>query len=313
MKITFVNKNYLIPDVIEFSRLEDSLDKLNDITYNQSIEYNENVYVVHYSKIYFWFDKKFYFLDTKTNNISVYDYNTNNINSLNIIKNFTNNKLSESTDLVESIESEMKLVINNKPMKNINIDNTKENIKENINITDTTKQIKKELTLEENKIIKLCEEVMETYQKEKKKIKEIEKKLKILDNQEKVIKKKIQDKIYTRISKLKGDYHTYKLINLKDKKPLNSSENMEIPVLFTQKYAYFKKITLDLENLELLEQIDKFVLDNIINNEIQIDIKIINLAKNYEIISKDLNVKFDHSWEELDADDGANNNRSLFG
>jgi hypothetical protein len=311
MKITFVNKNYLIPNIIEFSTLEDSLDKLSDITYNQSTQYNENVYVVYSSKIYFCFNKKFYSLDTKTNNISIHDYNTINIGSLNIIKNFTNNnKLSESIELAES---GMTLVINNKPMKNINIDDTKLNTKENIKVKNTTNQVKKELTKEEEQIVKLCEEVMETYQQEKNKIKEIEKKIKVLDNQEKSIKKKILDKIYTGIAKLKGDYHTYKLINLKDKKTLESGEKYEIPVLFTQKYIYFQKLTLELENLELLEQVDNFVLDNIINNDTQIDIKIINLARNYEIISKDLNVKFDHSWEELDVDDGANNNRSLFG
>ena len=319
MKITFVNKNYLIPDIKEFSALEDSLDKLYETTFNQSAEYNENVYVVHNSKIYFHFNEKFYLLYTKTNNIAIHNYNsTNNINGLNIIKNFTNNNkstdLTELTDSTDSTDSsEMKLVINSKTTKNININDTKEITKSNVKTVETPKPVKKDLTVEEEQIVKLCEEVMETYQKEKNKVKEIEKKIKVLDNQEKTIKKKIQDKMYTALSKLKGDYHTYKLINLKDKKTKDSSEKHEIPVLFTRKYAHFKNLISDSENLELLEQVDKFILDNIINNEIQIDNKIINLAKSYEIISKDLNVKFDHSWEELDADDGTDNNRSLFG
>ena len=57
MKITFVNKNYLIPDIKEFTSLEDSLDKLCDATFNQSVQYNENVYIVHCSKIYFRFNE----------------------------------------------------------------------------------------------------------------------------------------------------------------------------------------------------------------------------------------------------------------
>ena len=137
MKITFVNKNCLIPDIKEFTSLEDSLDKLYDTTFNQSAQYNENVYIVHCSKIYFRFNEKFYSLNTQTNNISIYNYNTNNnVHSLNIIKNFTNNnKLSELTELAETTEltkSEMKLVINNKTVKNVNINDTNENSKSNI-------------------------------------------------------------------------------------------------------------------------------------------------------------------------------------
>jgi hypothetical protein len=171
----------------------------------------------------------------------------------------------------------------------------------------------KKLTKEEDHLVKICEEVMEMYQLEQQKIKNLEMKLKVLTTKEKQLIKRKKDKILNNFAKMKGDYHTYKLIVQKSIKSINQNDFV-VPALFALKYSYFNKLVKSKENVYLLDQMDDLVLDIVINNDIIIDDSIAKLANTYELDSKKLNVKFDHSWEDLEAEaESIDNNNSLFG
>ena len=109
MRITYINKNFLIPEIIEYQNLADAIDKLYETTHNQNSNYNENIYVVHSSLIYFVTNNTCYSLNTKTNNIDKYDTNTKNIDCLNLINNFRNNIIIN----IPVVSDEMNLVIKN--------------------------------------------------------------------------------------------------------------------------------------------------------------------------------------------------------
>jgi hypothetical protein len=172
------------------------------------------------------------------------------------------------------------------------------------------KQEIREKTKEEHEIIKLCEETMEIYQNEVRKMKEIEQQIKVLDNNKKSLLKKRKEKLFTNFSKLKNDYNTFKMIQRKfQKKP-----DMDIPSLFILKYNYFEEIIKIESDIKILEVIHDMNLDEVLNKDCELNDELIDYVNKYEEESKKFNVKFEHSWEDLEYEtESIENNNSKLG
>jgi hypothetical protein len=183
----------------------------------------------------------------------------------------------------------------------------------NIKVKTVAKEVIKEIkpkTQEELDLIKLCEDTMELYQNEVRKIKDIEQQIKVLDNNKKTLLKKRKEKLFTNFSKLKNDYNTFKMIKRKiEKKP-----NMDIPSLFVLKFLYFEQITKVPTDCKILEQLEDIDLDEVLNKDCELDADLTNIANKYGEESKKLNVNFEHSWEDLEYETESNEiNNSRFG
>jgi hypothetical protein len=289
MPNTLVNKNLLIPEIETSDNLNNLIQKMSDITYNMNNTFCLNVYIVSEQGIYFNKNNKLY----NSNELLIREIQNNNSlkENFNKIKSFMENELNKD-ELVfvnkEKINDEtvikMKLDINEKKTNNI-----------------TIKEEPKKLPIkskEEIELIKLIEETMELYQKEVQQRREIEKQIKILDDNTKSINKKNREKFLTNLSKLKNDYDTYtKIIKKQSIKP-----EFQIPELFLLKNNYFNNLLKNEKNKTILEQISELDLDQILNQEYELNDDINNLITDYGSESKKLNVKFDHSWEDLELE-----------
>lgn len=289
MIYTLINKNLLIPLIEERDNLDMLLQKMLDITYDMDKLYCSNVYIVGTDGIYFSNNNKIY-LSNGTTNIQI----QKNISSKAILNNI---KLFIFENINDTLSSKY--------------DN---NMDININIKKQNKIIIKEIdeikNKEELELITLIEETMKIYQDEVLKMKDLEKQIKILDDSQKSLIKKVNEQLFTNFSKLKNDYNTFKLIK---KKQLQKPE-MDIPSLFEFKYNYFTNLLTIDNNKTLLEQIEEMNLDEILNlnNDLDNDIKL--LSNKYGDESKKLNVKFDHSWEDLEVEtEPTEVNNSRFG
>ncbi len=308
MVYTFVNKNLLIPQVLEADNLDTLLQKLLDQTYGRSNDYNKNVYIVSDEEIYFSKENELYC--SKGYNIIKIKKNIPTIKNLENIISFQNNNtnnLGKNEDL-----SEMQLEIKTKKNDIKIIDNNKNNTTTMLKIENTEikpSKEKKEKSKEELEILKLIEETMEIYQTEVRKIKDIEMKIKILDDNTKNLEKKKKEKMLTNFSKLKNDYHTFVSINKKKEKKID----FEIPYLFELKYSYFNDLIKDEQNKVLLEKIGNLNLDEILNQKYELNDESIFFANKYSEESKKLNVKFNYSWEdlELEVESSETNNSKL--
>ena len=333
MNFTFVNKNLLIPQVEIYSDFNSPIQKLLNMTYNMDSLYCSNLYIVSVNCIYFSKNNYLYSV-SETNIIKKIDINIPNNSFLKSINSFLN--LNTSNQKLDDLNSEMninfhihkqpniiiqeELINNNKELKQEKELNTI--IKDNLEVASVIKENKIESkvetkletkleakTQEELEIIKLCEETMEIYQNEVRNMKDIEKKLKILDNNKKDLLKKRKEKLFTNFSKLKNDYNTIKKINVK----LEKNPKMIIPLLFELKYNYFVQFVKEPNNVIILEQIENSNLDEVLNKDCELDEEIVKIVNIYSEESKDLNVKFEHSWEDLEYETESieNNNSKL--
>lgn len=276
---TLVNKNLLIPDVLNIHDEHIATSKLYDYTYNKDTNYCNNCYVVYNNGIFFCKNNVIYNIDNNKNVTRVTCQNE----LLNVIYNYNE---------IDVSEMDITYVINEKKNVNIIEDEKVEPVPEPEQKSD------KELELE-----MLCKQTLELYEAELQKIKNIEHRLKILDNNEKNLIKKLNDKIYCNISMLKNDYNLYKIL---------SGSNKEIPSLFSKKFRYFEEIIKDNEMYVTLSEIEKLDLDSLLNNDmLKLSNELINLSNNYKNIIKELTVDFEHSWEDLNIENDFNNN-SLF-
>ena len=320
MNFTLVNKNLLIPQVEIYSDFNSSIQKMLNMAYDMNKLYCSNLYVVSDDHIYFSNNNYLYSV-SETNIIKKIDINIPNKSFLKSINSFLN--LNNINHTVDEGEPEINIKFNISEHKNIIIqdmptDNKKDSeqeIKKNTGTKDKSVSVeKKEIipkTQEELEIIKLCEETMEIYQNEVRKIKEIEQKIKVLDNNKKSLLKKRKEKVFTNFSKLKNDYDTFKKIKTKiEKKP-----DIDVPLLFALKYNYFEKIIKEHpHDVQILEQLEVMNLDEVLYKDCELDIDLTILANKYGEESQKLNVIFEHSWEDLEYETESNEiNNSKFG
>jgi len=321
MIFTLVNKNFLIPIIERDTNFNLLLQKLYEFSYNKDKTYCLNIYIVSEQEIYFCKDNQIYCSKNKI--ITKVNYNLPSFKSLEDISFFCNNQnLEFHTNLTD-----MNFSIKEKENTNIIILDDNKNICNNMINEDDLKKEKtitnKEFLIkntnenkpkiksqEELEIIKLIEETMEIYQNEVRKIKEIERQIKIIDDNTNSLIKKKKEKSLTNFSKLKNDYKTYTLINRK--KELKPETN--IPNLFALKYEFFSELVQNEETKILLEKINVIDLDEVLNQKYEIDNDLLLLSNRYGDDSKKLNVKFEHSWEDLEIEtEPSENNNSKFG
>jgi hypothetical protein len=336
MSFTFVNKNLLIPQIEIYKEFNTPVQKLLDMCHGADKVYCKNLYIVSEDCIYFTNGKNLYTV-SKSNLIEKIDVKIPNKSHLKILSSFLNSENNNVLINDESDESDAndesynnqnsdmnigfgvcktknKITIKNDPTKKLN--NKKE---ENEFKSRTQPQPKlqpqpqpqpKPKSKEELQLLKLCEETMEIYQTEVRKIKEIEHKIKLLENNKKSLLKKQKEKIFVNFSKLKNDYNTFKMINTK----LTKKPDMDIPSLFVLKYNYFVKLLESADNLKILSQVEDLNLDVVLNSDRELDQELQIFVNEYGVQSKKLNVKFDHSYEDLELDaDSSETNNSRFG
>lgn len=305
MLFTLVNKNYLIPEIHKEENLNLLLQKLFEYTYNKDKSFSSNIYIVGEHQIYFCNNNEIYC--SEYNVITKLNYNLPSIKTLESIKLFCSN---QNYQVFENKKDVLNMDVEIKIKDNPNII-----IAEEVHKTTETKVINemkkpKVKSKEELELIKLIEETMSIYQNEVNKIKEIERQIKIIDDNTNSLLKKKREKVLTNFSKLKNDYQTYTLI--KQKKELKPQTL--IPNLFELKYNYFEELIKDNETKNLLDKIKELNLDEILNQKCEINNNIVLLSNSYDEESKKLNVKFDHSWEDLEIEtEPSEINNSKFG
>jgi len=280
MSFTFVNKNLLIPEIKTYNDYNSAIKKLLDDSYVLNNLEFENIYVVALDSIYFTDSKEIYKM-SNPKCIEKINFEIPNENYLQHIKTFLNSKKDVNYNKQLKKNDNLFIKFNHKKENDILIENNKET---------------KPKTSEELELIKLCETTMELYQNEVSKMKDLEKKIKILEHNKINILKKEKEKIFQNFSKFKNDYQTFQLINKKKEK----NPDFDIPSLFELKYVYFKELTNNEANKDLLEKINNLNLDNILNTNSDLDEDIKNHVNNYGDLTKKLNVKFSHSWEDLE-------------
>lgn len=296
MKYTLVNKNRLIPQILYFDSEKLAISELIEITNNCNNSFLKNIYIVCET------DTNYYLIINNGNNIVKLINNkieiinktflTSNTILNNLEKIFTDNKNIELVIKNKNIQNKNITIINNNDENNKdNRDNNGENNKDN---TDNDG----ENNDENNELKKSCDEVFQLYNQEIFKIKKIENLIKNLEKKEEKIINKIKNDNIDKINKLYYDLDTFFRINEKVKK----SANFIVPDLFYKKYDYFYNLYNSNNDIVVtLNKIKDFDINNI-NDNINIDNDIILFAKIYFEDSKELNITFDHDWDDLSAD-----------
>jgi hypothetical protein len=268
MKYILVNKNKLIPSVINFTSEKSAIRELIEITNNYN---NPNLL------------KNIYIYASDENEETEYIiFNENN----NIVKKklFNNDYLTFFS--MNSLQYNNSLIINTKNII-INENDEKKKNTNNENI----------LINEKDKIKKSCEEVFELYQNELSKIKKIENNLKNLEKKEDKIKNKIINNNIDIVNKLYLDYKTFLKIKEKFK---DNSDKFTIPELFIKKYVYFNELLLNKDYYIILDKLKTININDPANYLSNNDI--ILFSKKYLLDSKNLNYSFDHNWDDLTSD-----------
>jgi uncharacterized protein YjbI with pentapeptide repeats len=247
------------------------------------------------------------------NELNETELNETELNETELNETELNEKELNETELnkIELNETELnKIELNETELNKIELNETELNeikLKEELNKTKLNEielnkiKLKEELKNKINDIITL-------YNNEKENIKKYNNHLKRLEKDELNIQKKIRTIKIDKLSVLFYDYKTYKKINEKINKE-NSKENDDnIPILFIKKYKYLESFEIEYKKLcDILININFNKLVNSTNESmIEITEEILNelfsIAEIYNKKIKLLNVEFNHSWEELDAD-----------
>lgn len=274
------------------------IQKMLDITYNMDYAYCQNVYVVSKNGIYFSKNNKLYnsYNDkiTEKTNINLLKNDFNKMNSF-FSNNFNDTIIKKDNTVINNnMNSFFSDNFNDEPPINMELNIIeKKNNKVIIKEEKTQPPVKSQ---EELELIKLIEETMEIYQKEVQNKREIEKHIKILDDNKKSINKKNMEKNLTNLSKLKNDYDTYKKITKKQ----SVKPELQIPELFLLKNNFFNELLKNDKYKNILEQISELDLDQVLNQGYDLNDDIKQITDKYGSESKKLNVKFDHSWEDLE-------------
>jgi hypothetical protein len=329
MEYCFVDKNFLVPEIQKFNKKNDALNYLYKSTIKRNQDYNNEVYVI---EIINGTYNGYYFLENdiiKMKNISnqtiTIPFDTNkftiNINGKNLKNNYifsTNNILNNNININDS-SSQMQLVINENKNTNIKIKEEKE---ENIILPKEENILSEEEIKKKDALLKMCEEVMEEYQSELRKIKVIENNLKSLDTKINKLNRKKEEEQINKMTITQCEYRTWKQIKYDiiedndvykdfDELKLKDGENI-IPIMFSSKYQYIDNLVKNENVKKIFEYINNMNLEELFTNEeYKIDNNIINMAEKYVSYSKKLHYKFEHEWDYLENEMNISSTNSL--
>lgn len=312
----FVNKNPLIPVVINNLTKNQCLIMLMEEAFNKNNEYCKNIYFITFCsgnlfQIYFTNGKgkKYFIKSSDEYNIKEYDIDSsfgfNTINNFLNTNNIMNEIEIESESESESDEDEeINLNLSNKDNTEIDMDlfynrntNKEKYLKNNIE-----EEVKLDIGLftknnknENENIFDDCEKLMKRFYEDKNRKDEIKKKLMIDKKEELNLLKKKRELVQDKIVELKGKYRTYK--NIKD-----DMENAEIniPELFNIEFEFFEKMNDE----------DIVIIDNLSDNDIMntnvFNERVVEMANEFKIyMGEKINLnesRFEHNWSELDND-----------
>ena len=300
MDYVLVNKNKIIPQIIQHLNKNTLLSMLYDLTLDKNTEYCKNIYVVNvydYDNIYISNGKHLYQIINDTNVKIDFENIQNELSILTKINNSFNNFVTNNTENI-------KMIINKNNNSNIVIDDELKNNNSNIIIDDELNKNK----IANQDLLHKCKEVKDLYNISNLNIKKIEINLKNLDKKIQSLTKKRRDIIISNLSLIKNEYNTYNKIN-KNIIDNELDENANIPILFLSKYIFIKKLLLNNNNIKILHMINEMDIEKLyINDDIQMDNDIIIFCNKYNKVSKNLNYKFDHQWDFLGEDDDINSN-----
>ena len=145
---------------------------------------------------------------------------------------------------------------------------------------------------------KECNDIMQLYNNQKDKVNRLNRDILIIDKKERKIQQVINDKKFDSLTRLHNDLKIYDELCL---------EQVETPILFCKKYEYFKNTSENIKSIYdkiKLIDINKLLDEGITSETIQkynLD-ELFNISNIYNTNLKELNVSFEHSWSELDAD-----------
>ena len=281
MIYTLINKNKLIPSIINFTTEKSAIRELIEITTNynnQTLLKNIYIYATDYN------EEIEYIIFNQNNNIVKKKLSNNNdyLTFFTIDSLYNDNYICDTTHLI----------INSKNItKNITInENSKFEDNENSKFEDNEDY----KTIE---IKKSCEEIFSLYNTELNKIKKIENNLKNLEKKEEKLNNRIINQNIDNINKLYLDYKTF----LKIKEKINNkTDKFSVPELFIKKYIYFCELQYNTDYndvFNILKDININEPNSYLSNK-----EIILLSKKYILDSKNLNCSFDHNWDDLTGD-----------
>jgi hypothetical protein len=275
MKYTLVNKNRIIPQIVCFDSEKLAICELIEITNNTNNSFLKNIYIV---------------CETDTNDYLIINNGINIVKLLNDKIEIINKTFLTSNIILNNLE---KIFTDN---KNIELVIKNKNKNKNIMIINNNEENNNE---ENNELKKSCDEVFQLYNQELLKIKKIENLIKNLEKKEEKLINKIKNDNIDKINKLYYDFNTFIRINEK----VNNSDSFTIPDLFYKKYHYFNNLyNSNNEIAQIFNKLKNFNINNINDIDNTIDSDIIFFAKKYFEESKELNITFDHNWDDLSVD-----------
>ena len=316
-EFTFVNKNSLIPVVINNITKQKALTMIMEQAFNQNNEYCKNIYFISFCsdnsfQIYFTNGKgKKYFIK-RSNKNKIEEYDIDNSFGFNTINKFLNKNNIMNEIEIESDDEEIDLDLSNKKQNKDNEEfkldmelfaksnSNKDKYLKNNNIEEDVKLdiglfTKNNQNNENKDVFDDCEKLMKRFYEDKNRKDEIKKRLMIDKKEEHNLLKKKRELVQNKIVELKGKYRTYK--NIKDDM---KDEEINIPELFNIEFEYFEK----------MNDADREIIDNLGDNDIMntnvFNERIVEMANEFKIYMGEninpLESRFEHNWSELDND-----------
>jgi hypothetical protein len=218
------------------------------------------------------------------------------------LKQLDDSKINEFYNFIDTMNKNV--IVNElvKPdMYVMDIDIVEENINNNVKNDDiivNDKNDNNENNETNDDIIDECNKLMEVYEREKERKKNILSTQKQLKKKEEELMKKKKENIQNKIIKVVGNYKTY--MNIKS--DMNKEEKMDsikhVMSIFELQYAYFEKLT-D-EDKDLLKTVNDI---DILNND-GFNEELVRIANGFDLEFKQnaKQVLFEHNWSELDED-----------
>ena len=287
-----VNNNYIIPEIYNFENEFLAFNTLQKKTYCRNYEYCKNIYLL-----------------LEINNIytNLYYVNENNIYNKNLLKNendsiyytniflyFNNNKYlipynkKDNCSDFENDLKELNIIIGDEINNNCNI--VISNNDKILNNQELNK-IDNENIREEENLAKMCEEVLDLYQKELSNIKKLELNLKSYDSKLSKLKKRKIEYILNNVNRTKSEYQTWKKLKYKINNELDMFKYMDeleinndidsIPILFLSKFNYIDKLMLNQNITKIFEIINNIDLNELYNEDKIPDENIILFCNKY--------------------------------
>jgi hypothetical protein len=296
MNYVFVNKNKLIPKTIIFDKNELNLA----LQLLQKKANKKNVYIVSTYKnvnlsIIFSKNNKLYSTNGGDGNDSIKEFNNND--DIDFIKQFELDKIKIlDTDIIKLIEPySYNKCTETEGDKGCDVQRDSDDkgcdVQRDSNQLGTTDLLKEQLKKE-------CSDIIQLYNNQKDKVNRLNRDILIMEKKERKIQQGINDKKFDSLTRLHNDLKIYDELCL---------EQVETPILFCKKYEYFRNTSENIKDIyNKIKSIDinKLLDEGITSETIQkynLD-ELFNISNIYNTDLKKLNVSFEHSWSELDAD-----------